>query len=59
MDLRIDWSQSSNSLEDTLPLELEITPAELPVTMIAAAGILLILIAAVAIRRRISKKETT
>lgn len=52
MDLRIDWTQSDNSLDDTLPVELEISAAELPLPLIAVAVVLLALVIAVVVRRR-------
>jgi hypothetical protein len=36
-DLRLDWTQSDNSLDDILPVELQVTAAELPIPLIAAA----------------------
>jgi len=52
MDLRIDWTQSSNSLDDTLPVELQVSAAELPLPLIAVAAVLLALVIAVVVRRR-------
>ena len=52
MDLRLDWTQSDNSLDDTLPVELQVAPAALPVPLIAAALVLIALVIIVVIRRR-------
>jgi hypothetical protein len=52
MDLRIDWTQSDNSLDDTLPVELQVSAAELPLPLIAVAVVLLALVIAVVVRRR-------
>jgi len=52
MDLRIDWTQSNNSLDDTLPVELQVSAAELPLPLIAVAAVLLALVIAVVVRRR-------
>jgi hypothetical protein len=52
MDLRLDWSQSNNSLEDTLTVDLQVAAAELPIPLIAVAVILLALVAVVVVRRR-------
>jgi len=52
MDLRLDWTQSNNSLDDTLPVELQVAAAELPIPLIAVAVVLLALVIAVVVRRR-------
>ncbi len=52
MDLRLDWTQTDNSLDDTLPVELEVAPAELPIPLIAAALVLIALVIVVVVRRR-------
>jgi hypothetical protein len=52
MDLRLDWTQSKNNLDDTLTVELQVTAPELPIPLIAVAVVLLALVAAVVIRRR-------
>ena len=55
-DLRIDWTQDDNSLDDTLLLSLNVKPAEASLTPIF---FLVAIIAAVTyyfIRRRKSKK---
>jgi hypothetical protein len=57
MDLRLDWTQSDNSLDNTLPIELQVAPAELPLPLIAVAVILLILVVAVVVRRRRKAQE--
>jgi hypothetical protein len=57
MDLRLDWTQSDNSLDNTLPVELQVTSAELPLPLIAVAVILLVLVAAVVVRRRRKAQE--
>jgi len=57
MDLRLDWTQSDNSLDNTLPVELQVVPAELPLPLIAVAVILLALVVAVVVRRRRRTQE--
>jgi hypothetical protein len=57
MDLRLDWTQSDNSLDNTLPVELQVAPAELPLPLIAVAVVLLVLVAAVLVRRRRKAQE--
>jgi hypothetical protein len=57
MDLRLDWTQSDNSLDNTLPVELQVTSAELPLPLIAVAVILLVLVVAVVVRRRRKAQE--
>jgi hypothetical protein len=57
MDLRLDWTQSDNSLDNTLPVELQVISAELPLPLIAVAVILLVLVAAVVVRRRRKAQE--
>jgi hypothetical protein len=57
MDFRLDWTQSDNSLDNTLPIELQVTPAELPLPLIAVAVVLLVLVAAVVVRRRRKAQE--
>jgi hypothetical protein len=57
MDVRLDWTQSDNSLDDTLPVELQVAPAELPMPLIAVAVVLLALVVVVVIRRRIKAQE--
>ena len=52
MDLRLDWTQSNYSLDETLPVELQVTAAELPVPLIAVAAVLVVLVVVVVIRRR-------
>ena len=52
MDLRLDWSQSNNSLDDTLTVDLQVAAAELPIPLIAVAVILLALVVVVVVRRR-------
>lgn len=52
MDLRFDWTQSNNSLNDTFTVELQVIAAELPIPLIAVAAVLLASVAAVAVRRR-------
>jgi len=52
MDLRLDWTQSNHSLDETLPVELQVTAAELPVPLIAVAVILIALVTVVVVRRR-------
>jgi len=52
MDLRLDWSQSNNSLDHTLPVDLQVAAAELPIPLIAVAAVLLALVVVVVVRRR-------
>lgn len=52
MDLRLDWTQSNNSLDDTLTVDLQVTAAELPIPLIAVGAVLLALVIAVLVRRR-------
>jgi len=52
MDLRIDWTQSNNNLDHTLPVELSVTAAELPIPLIAVALVLVVLVIVVVVRRR-------
>jgi hypothetical protein len=56
MDLRLDWTQSDNSLHNTLPVELQVAPAELPLPLIAVTVVLLALVAVVAVRRRRTRR---
>jgi hypothetical protein len=57
MDLRLDWTQSDNSLDDTLPVQLQVAPAELPMPLIAVAVVLLALVVVVVVRRRRKAQE--
>ncbi len=57
MDLRLDWTQSDSSLDNTLPVELQVASAELPLPLIAVAVVLLVLVAAVVVRRRRKAQE--
>jgi hypothetical protein len=52
MDLRLDWTQSDNSLDATLPVEIQVAPAELPMPLIAVALVLIALVIVVVVRRR-------
>ncbi len=52
MDLRIDWTQSDYSLDDTLGVELQVTEAELPIPLIAVGFVLIALVIVVVVRRR-------
>ncbi len=52
MDLRLDWTQSDNSLDETLPVEIQVAPAELPMPLIAVALVLITLVIVVVVRRR-------
>jgi hypothetical protein len=58
MDLRLDWTQSNNSLDDTITVTIQVAMAELPVPLIAVAVVLVALVAVVVIRRR-RKARTT
>jgi hypothetical protein len=57
MDLRLDWTQSDSSLDNTLPVELQVSPAELPLPLIAVAVVLLALVVVVVVRRRRKAQE--
>jgi len=57
MDLRLDWTQADNSLDNTLPVELQVVPAELPLPLIAVAIVLLALVVVVLLRRRRKAQE--
>jgi hypothetical protein len=57
MDLRLDWTQSDNSLDNTLPVELQVAPAELPLPLIVVAVVLLALVVVVVLRRRRKAQE--
>ena len=57
MDLRLDWTQTDNSLDDTLPVDLQVAPAELPLPLIAVAVVLLALVVLVVVRRRRRSQE--
>jgi LPXTG-motif cell wall-anchored protein len=52
MDLRLDWTQSNNSLDETLTVELDARAAEVPVPLIAVGLVLIALVAVVVLRRR-------
>jgi LPXTG-motif cell wall-anchored protein len=52
MDVRLDWTQSDNSLDKTLSIELNVMPAEVPIPLIAVGLVLVVLVAAVILRRR-------
>jgi len=51
-DLRIDWTQSNNSLDETLPVEVQVGTAELPIPLIAVGLVLIALVIVVVVRRR-------
>jgi hypothetical protein len=57
MDLRLDWTQSDNSLDNTLPVQLQVAPAELPIPLIAVGVVLLALVVVVVVRRRRRAEE--
>ncbi len=59
MDLRLDWTQSNNSLDQTLPIEVQVTAAELPLPLIAIALVLLALVIVVVVLRRRRAKSRT
>ena len=52
LDMRIDWTQDDNSLDDTQTLILTVDPAGLPVTLIAVGVIVLIAIIGYVVMRR-------
>jgi hypothetical protein len=52
MDLRIDWTQSDYSLDETLCVELQVTAVELPIPLIAVAFVLIALVIVFVVRRR-------
>lgn len=51
-DLRIEWTQSDVSLDETLPVEVQVETAELPIPLIAIGLVLVALVIVVAVRRR-------
>jgi hypothetical protein len=55
-DLRIDWTQEDNSLDDTLRLSLDVKPAEASLTPIFFGVAIIGAIAYYFIRKRKSKK---
>jgi uncharacterized membrane protein len=57
MDLRLDWTQSDNSLDNTLPVQVQVAPAELPMPLIAVGVVLLALVVVVVVRRRRRAQE--
>jgi hypothetical protein len=57
IDLRLDWTQSDNSLDNTLPLELQVAPAELPLPLIAVALVLIVLVIVAVVRRRRARRQ--
>jgi hypothetical protein len=57
MDLRLDWTQSDNSLDETFPVEIQVAAAELPLPLIAVAVVLLALVVVVVVRRRRRSQE--
>jgi hypothetical protein len=52
VDLRLDWTQSYNSLDQTLPIELQVTPSELPMPLIIVAVVVIAIVIVVVILRR-------
>jgi len=52
MDVRLDWTQSTNSLDETLTLDLDTGAAEVPIPLVAVGVVLVALVAVVALRRR-------
>jgi hypothetical protein len=52
MDLRLDWTQSNNSLDETKSVDVQVVAAELPLPLIAVAVVLIALVTVVVIRRR-------
>ena len=52
MDVRLDWTQSNNSLDETLTLELDTGAAEIPIPLVAVGVVLVALVAVVVLRRR-------
>lgn len=59
MDVRLDWTQLNNSLDETLTLELETKAAEIPVPLVTVAAVLIVVVAVVALRRRIRPRSRT
>jgi len=58
MDVRLDWTQSNNSLDETLTLELDTGAAEIPIPLVAVGVVLVALVAVVAFRiRRRSRSQ--
>ncbi|WP_455368486.1 COG1361 S-layer family protein [[Eubacterium] cellulosolvens] len=56
-DLRIDWTQEDNSLDDTLRLSLDVNPAEASLTPIFFVAAIIAAVAYYFIRKRKSKKS--
>lgn len=52
LDLQLDWTQSYNGLDQTLPIELQVTPSELPMSLIIVAVVLIAMVIVVIILRR-------
>jgi hypothetical protein len=58
MDLRLDWTQSNNSLDETLPVALQVAASQLPLPLIAIAVVLLAIVVWVVLRRRRKQSST-
>ena len=56
LDLRLDWTQDNNALDDTLPLTLVVVTPSAPVTLIAVGIVVLVVVVGFAFVRRRRKK---
>lgn len=60
LDLRYDWTQDTNALDDTMPLTLTVQPAGIPFTLIIVLVVVVVAIAGyMFIRRRRAKAAQT
>jgi hypothetical protein len=60
LDLRLDWTQDNNALDNTLPLTLVVVTPSAPVTLIAVGIIVLVIVVGfVFVRRRRMKAAQT
>ncbi len=58
LDLRLDWTQQDNALDDTLPLTLVVVTPAAPVTLIAVGIVVLAAVVGFSLIRKRRKKET-
>jgi hypothetical protein len=60
LDLRFDWTQDNNALDDTMPLILTVQPAGVPFTLIIVIAVLvLVIVGYMFIKRRRAKAAQT
>jgi len=60
LDLRLDWTQDNNALDDTLPLTLIVMAPAVPETLIAVGiAVLIVIVGVAAVRRRRMKATQT